>query len=558
MAKGESLLTKDLDEKSALNGGELPAGWFWPVLGLAAFLSLPYYFSLETFFSHDDFAILYFHKDWPIEKPWLFFRTDVLTFYRPFQSYVMALLFYYFGMNAFPYGLVLVAIHVANVVLSGRLVERLFDNRALTFFSVIFFAADWEYCDVVFWKGNYGTALCWLFILGATNLFVDYLRGGGRGRYFGSLALAVAALLSKESAVNVPLLLSLLYWVRRPQRTESDTGIHNVGPSAAEQPAATRTHWLFAFARALWPFYALAVAYGIFHLLAVRDVYDWLPKGYELQGPIAATAAIFHAMAFWLAPFLEASSPLFGAQGARPGLLDVLDRISGLLPLVLIAATVWSRNRRLIFGTLWAILAFVPANLIPDYHTPRYYYGSIMGIAVVFAEVALAADRAVAARRRFAEIATARVVGSLLILAFVYSNMIYTTALVSEDARKCRQIEDVYRFLALHRKYIPPKTLFRVQCLNSQDHFHEGMGLREMFKFALNDDSVEAILPDEALTDRVRNILLSEYTQPVEVYRDASGVFRFGIAVPTTATAETELPGPAQEQPGRALPKGEK
>ena len=528
-------MKREFEEDSATEGAELPVGWFWPVLGLGAFLSLPYYFSLDTFFSHDDFAILYFHKDWPVWKPWLFLQTDVLTFYRPFQSYAMALLFHFYGMNPFPYSSVLVAIHVIVVVLFGRLVERLFDDRPLTFLSVIFYAANWEYCDVVFWKGNYGTALSWLFALGAANAFVDYLRGEGWRRYVASLGLTAAALLAKETAANLPLLLSLIYWMRPPQPAESRSATPDASPPHAKSTELNGSkRWavrLLGFSRILWPFYALIAAYLIFHHLAVRDVYSWLPKGYEVQGPLGAVTAVFHALTFWLTPFLDAIASLFHSTPIRPLLLV------WLLPITLIAATVRLRNRRLAWGMLWAVLAFFPANMIPDYHTPRYYYGAIMGIAIVFAEIFLAADRAIVARQRFAETAVARLVGSLLILAFVYSNMIYTTAIVGQDARKCREIQDLYHFLVLQRAKVPPKTLFRVWCLNQQDHFHQGFGLREMFKLALDDRSVEAILPDENLTEEVRNLLLNDYSKPVEVFREATGRFRVATAVPPTSTA---------------------
>ena len=540
----ESSWNPEPEEESAAGGAELAVGWFWPVVGLAAFLSLPYYFSIETFFSHDDFAILHFHKNWPVWEPWLFLRTDVLTFYRPLQSYLLGFLYQLFGMNAFPYNIVLIGIHIVNVVLLGRLVDRLFDDRPLTLLAVIFYAADWEYCDVVFWKGNYGTALSWLFALGAANGFVDRLRGAGWRRYAVALLSTAAALLSKETAVDVPLLLSLIYCARPPDSS-------NVGDEAAGQTPAGADRrrsrppmdWvgrLREFARVLWPFYGLVAAYGAFHHWAVRDVYNWLPKGYEVQGIRGATGAVFHAMTFWLTPFLEAGASSLSA-GAGPSALSLwLDRHPYLLPALLIVVVAALRNRRMAFGALWAVLAFFPANWIPDYHTPRYYYGAIMGIAIVFAEMFLAADHAIRVRRRFGEVAAARVVGSLLILAFIYSNLIYTTTLVTNDARKSREIEDLYHFLVLQREKVPPRTLFRVRCLNQQDHFHQGFGLREMFKLALDEDSVEAILPDERLTDEVRGFLLTKYSKPVELLREPDGRFRLLIQVPTTATVTQE------------------
>jgi hypothetical protein len=521
-------------------------GWLWPVLGLATFLSFPYFFSLETFFSHDDFALLWFHKSWPLTRPWVFFQTDVLTFYRPVQNYLLAVLFHFFGMNPFPYGAILVALHVANIVLFGRMVYRVFDDIVLTFLSVIFFAADWQYCDVVFWKGNYGTALSWLFVLGACNLFADHLRGGGRRSYAGSLGLLVAALMSKETAANAPLLLSLLYWARWPRLSQPA----EIPERSAAAAAVERRDWrprAVHFLRLLAPFYALSLAYVVFHRLAVRDVYTWLPKGYEIQAPWEATKAIFHALTWWLAAPVSAGLPSLASERTADSIQSWLDSNLSLhfgLAAFLVIATIAVRNRRMAFGLLWAVLAFIPANMIPDYHTPRYYYGAIMGIAILFAEILVAADRAIARRGRFAAVASARVVGSLLILAFVFSNLICTTHNVAEDTRICRPIEDLYRFLVSQRGRVPPKTLFCVRCLRGPLHFHEGMGLREMFKLALQDDSVEAILPqpDQNLTAEVASLLEREYSKPVQVFREPSGRFRLLVAAPTTSTATVAQP----------------
>lgn len=324
---------------SAWNGaqatGESLGGWFWPVLGLSLSLSFPYYFSLETFFSHDDFAILWFHKDWPVWEPWVFLRPQVLTFYRPLQSYVMAVLYYFFDMTPFPYCLLLVAIHLATVVLFGRMVERVFENRALTFLGVIFFAADWQYWEVVVWKANYGTALSWFFALAAANAFLDFLRRGRWWRYGLALVLMVGALLSKETACNIALLLSLLYWMVRPGATK---GQAQGGISRGERAGLGAS--VLDFARLLVPFYLLAVAYLAFHRLAVRDVYQWIEKGYEWNGAGAAVEAVVKSLAFWLTPFFEWSLLLLGREAQRPAAV-----VWGL-PLVLVAAAIALRNRR--------------------------------------------------------------------------------------------------------------------------------------------------------------------------------------------------------------------
>lgn len=527
-------------EEATIDRLEPLPGWFWPTVGLAVVFSSPYYLSLQTFFSHDDFVILWFHKDWSIYTPWVFLNTDVLTFYRPLQSYVCAVLFHFFGMNPFPYCLLLLLIHITTVVLFGRLVDRLFNDRSLTFLSVIFYAANWQYCTVVYWKANYGTALSWLFVLGAANALLNHLQSPRRAHYGLALAGLVAALLSKETAVNAPLLFTLIYGTYLWRPKAPDEGNLTLGTCvAALEEKRARIFWKpLTILRLLGPFYLLVGAYVLFHHWVVRDVYEWLPKGYTFADPVEWFRSIGRAFTVWLTWWLEAGIEIIWTRPGYPSWMVWLKRRPYLLPVVLLLVTAALRNRRLLFGMLWCVLAFLPANLLRDPHAARYYYGSIMGVALIYAELFLAADRAIVRRWSFAVVAPARVVGALLILAFVQTSMFYTTSIVRSDESKCRAIEDVYRYMVTQRGKHPPKSLFLVRCLNQVDHFHYGMGLRELFKLALDDDEAEAIFPGQDLTTETLAILLNEYPPPIELVL-VSGRFQLRQTVVTTGTATT-------------------
>ena len=500
------------------------AGWFWPVLVMAVALSFPYAFGLSTFFSHDDFAILWFHKDWPIWQPWVYLNPHSFISYRPLTSYTLQVLFQAFGLAALPFGLALLALHVANITLLGRLVDRLFGDRALTLLTVILFAVNWEYCDAVFWRSTFSTALSWMLILLSANALLAYLDRGRRWRYAAALALTLAALLSKEAAINAPLILTLVLWARRRWTTPEEVGAPESG--GAGRAWAT----LREAAPTLAPFYALAAAFTVFRFTAVRDAYGWILQGYELQGLSDAAAAGLKALSFWLIPFLPASEPVFGAR-SQAATQWILESSHGILPMLALVAAVLLRNRRLLFGVLWAVLAFFPNCFFPDAHTGRYYYGSIMGISIFFAEWLRILDRSFVQSLRPRLVATVRVTGSLLIFTFVFINMFFTTILIYDDARNCRAIEEVYNYLVTNQGRVPPRTLFLVHCLDQQNHFHDGFGLREMFKLALADDSIEAILPDQdSLTAKARLALMRGYDTPVPLFRDGN-LFRMGVAV---------------------------
>lgn len=532
-------------EQTVVEQPELRIAWFWPVLGLAFCLSFPYYFSLETFFSHDDFAIIWFHKDCPLWQPWLFFSPKVLTAdYRPLQSYIFGFFWQVFGATVFPFCLTMLVFHLTNIVLFGRLVNRMFKDLALTLLSVIFFSANWEYCDVIFWKGNCATMLSWMFTLGAANFFVEFLRERTRKRYLWTIALFVGALLSKEGAINVPPLLALVYMAM-------PVGL----PGAADLTWRNVRYWGRMFAdgvRLLAPFFLLTVAYVGLHRLLIQDMYDWLPKGYNLINPFESTEAFFSplsatidSMGFWLTSPLTAGASALASMKLRSDLIIWIWKRQWVFPYLVLLATLALRSRRMAFGLGWAVLAFFPANLLTDgnYHTARYFYGPLMGVSIILAELFVVADRAIAKRGRMREIAPARLVGSILILVFVFTNVFCTTSIVADDARKCSEIEDLYLELARRRSRIKPMSLFEVHCMNQADHFHEGMGLREMFKLALQDDTVEAILPDQrSLSKSALERLLRDYPRPTEIFRRSDGTYRF--VPPPTGDGRTDDPIP--------------
>ena len=505
------------------------SGWAWLVPALAVLLSFPYYFSLNTFFSHDDFLILHFYKDWPVWKPWLYFQTDILSFYRPLQSYGIQWLLQTFGMTAFPFALVLVLAHLANVVLFGFLIDRLFRDRALTLLTVAFLATNWEYCDVVFWKANYGTALSWLSTLGAAHAFLEYLERRAWQAYAMTLFLVVAALLAKESAGNVPLLLTLVFWAHLVWRRTPAEGAEANAPRERSPAGATWRRFLADGARTLAPIYLLVGVYTIFHLLMVRDVYG-PGQGYRYATPLGAIQSVLRGLTFWLLSPVEAAAELL-RPGNRPAALLWLDRHVYVLPLLLIVLTAATRNRCLLFGLLWAVLAFVPNNLIFDPHTPRYYYSAISGAALLQAELVLLIDRALAVRGSARGRVWVRVSGITALALFAGLSLTLLTKIVREDAARCGQIREVYSYLATLRGRVPPRTTFCVLCLSPVDHFNEGLGLREMVKMALADDSVEAFLPGQPLTKALRERLRGENGPPVNLVRLADG--RLQVLAPT-------------------------
>jgi hypothetical protein len=319
----------------------------------------------------------------------------VVPYYRPLNRISYLLDFQLFGMRAWGFHAVNVALHLLNVLVLRRLGLILFDRReAPALLTALLFAVhpiNTEAVDFIVCRNN---LFALLFVLLALLPLLEGEPDRLGARAWRSGVMWFLALLSKESAATAVLLFAaVLAW----------------GPWTA---GTTRRQRLLALA----PHALFAGLYLVMRRLALGDVVGrGLSVGHLAQAfwinvqviPRYLELLVFPARLNHLHQLPEAGS------GVEPGLLLAWLLLAGALAFLLVRRTVPST-----VGLLWIAASYIPiSNLVPIPSYPmaeRYLYLPAVGVWII------AGDRLWAAwsggRRRWLAAGTAV---ALLLLASV-------------------------------------------------------------------------------------------------------------------------------------------
>lgn len=257
--------------------------------------------TLGAYLTGDDFIWLY--EASRLDSVQDLWRPGHFPFVRPTNT-----LFHWLGWQAFGtwpagYHAAMLVLHLGTVVLLYLWIRSLTGSFAAGLAAGLVFLAYAQHLESVVWLSAVGETLAAPAMLGSLLCYRAWRVRGGRGLWAGALACLAAALLSKESAYALPLLLILVDLLLLPWEGWART--------AARQ----------------WPFWALAALLGVWaasHLTGDR------PHGYLLD--VAwLRPAFYAAMARYTLGTLGSyealrlvSGPGLAAAGAAYGLLLVL------------------------------------------------------------------------------------------------------------------------------------------------------------------------------------------------------------------------------------------
>ena len=192
----------------------------WTCLGIAALAIILYLSILPNGFVFDDWQQI-------VENPFLR-RPDglrriftsgvwqflgpigVSNFYRPMMHGLFYVLFGLFRLDPAPYHAVSILLHAGVALLAYAVIARLGRDRLTAAAAALLFAVHPVHVEAVAWVSAYPELLCALFSLLAIWFYVRAREAAGRARVWLALLAGpalLAALLSKEIAVAVPLLL---------------------------------------------------------------------------------------------------------------------------------------------------------------------------------------------------------------------------------------------------------------------------------------------------------------------------------------------------------------
>ena len=138
------------------------------------------------------------------------FQSLDLPYYRPLTNLSYYLDRRLWGTNASGFHLTNVLLHILNTLLVFALASSLIGGRAIPCLAALFFAAHPIHTESVDLVQGRTDLLSGLFFLSSLLLFIQRLKKGSSFFYGASLLAFFFALLSKEMAVTLPLIL-LLY-----------------------------------------------------------------------------------------------------------------------------------------------------------------------------------------------------------------------------------------------------------------------------------------------------------------------------------------------------------
>lgn len=338
-----------------------------------------------------------------VERPWA--KGLDVEYYRPVWTTTLALDHALWGLRPHGYHLTNVLLHVAVSLIAYLVALAILRHGLAALFAALLFAAHPVHAEAVAWVSARNEPLAALFTLLAFAGYVRYRESASAHApaRIGWLAATVAAywagLLSKETAIVLPLLVLLEEWRwARGSMRAGGTSVRArlVGP--------------LLFALATVPYLMLRAAMvAVVHRPGDPALPERLFNAPRVVLEYLRLLVLpWNLKVFYVLP-VEHSA-------ASPAVLSAL-----LLLALVMAGLLWlgRRDRSLAFGLAWALLALLPVSGIlavirPAAVADRYAYLPSFGICL--AAGALLARGAVSRRARTAPYGTAAL--AVAILAF--------------------------------------------------------------------------------------------------------------------------------------------
>ncbi|HWE51051.1 MAG TPA: hypothetical protein VG273_14760 [Bryobacteraceae bacterium] len=257
---------------------------------------------------------------------------------RPAGFALEGLLFDLFGFNYTRQLAVFLTLHFASCAMAFALFRKLGLNIFLCLTAVGVYGSLNTTAQTATFIGAVFDVLCLFFILGSMLTLLAHWRGSWSMGQALSAFLFFMALLSKEFAVVVPILLALLL--------------------LADQRSGIK-----ALLRRLWPHLVIGVAFLLrFAYLApkmMRETGPGDPYRMDLR-----LSTVLHAFAYYTSWMLNAELMRRGKQYIVAGLILLGILIGGII----------LRNARIYFALAAYILLLLPVALIPGIRAPYYLY----------------------------------------------------------------------------------------------------------------------------------------------------------------------------------------
>jgi hypothetical protein len=280
-------------------------------------------------------------------------------FYRPIVKTSFFVDSILFATSPAPYHITNLLLHVANASLIFLLASLLLANFPLSLIAGLLFLAFPLSHEPVCWIAARTTLIVTFFILLSTYLFILHSRQKSHTLYLLSLLFYMLGLLSKESALVVPIFFIIYYL------------------SSAKQNSQPRP--LLNLFRLTLPFILIAL---IYLLIRYASLGYWI-SGYGTELESLSISRAYETLYSYIVR-LAVPAP-HNIDPLRISNLAPDWRISILIAVFILILVIFPPTRPCRFLTLWLIVSILPFISYP--HLARFYYLPAAIFCLLFASV---------------------------------------------------------------------------------------------------------------------------------------------------------------------------
>jgi protein O-mannosyl-transferase len=335
--------------------------------------------SLNNGFVYDDHALIEFNQSlrdpnyittifnssFSLDVPWM----EYSNFYRPFRRMLFWIAFQIFGLNTFYWHFMSMALFSIVVSLVYLVIQQLSESRAVAVCGALLFSVHPIHSETVAWINGSVESFYASFFLGAFYLYLRAEKESSSRRHIfllGSMILAMAALLSKETAICFPILIIAYRFIT------VESGLMR---------------------RAL---YAISAAVPYFIVVAAYFALRYFTYGRFLKGVSPLNAALISSPLVFLKYIKMLIAPfwLSSVNSITPvtNIADLRFWVATASLAAIAAFIIFRSPRRLAFACSWILITMLPVlntSLFPEEFTiqDRYAFMPSIGFCAAIAMV---------------------------------------------------------------------------------------------------------------------------------------------------------------------------
>jgi tetratricopeptide (TPR) repeat protein len=277
-------------------------------------------------------------------------------FYRPIQNISYLIDYAIFGFNHWAYHAVNILLHLMVSWSVFRFISYLAKDGWTAFLTTAIFALHPVHSSVVCYVSSRADMLCALFMFCSLNCYFRSIKGNDPRELFFSLSFFVLALLSKEYAMILPVLMILIYAMDKSLLRIQSWGI----------------------------FIAVVLVYMVMRIFLLPEI---LSPFHYVVPVISKIPGVFAALAEYMRLLIVPKSLHMSYGNFLFTFNDALVRKGVLGMFVLISMAVLGRRSFYGFGCGWLLLALVPVFIFPvnAFMAESWLYVPSVGYAFVLA-----------------------------------------------------------------------------------------------------------------------------------------------------------------------------